>query len=127
MECSDRNHWGICYIEGADCDWYSHVEMSLTLQIEEHQFTMPMRNLMDDVTIRGKQYCRLLVAKDKYGTPDVVKIGDAFFKGFNAIFDVNDSQLGLALNRFGLPGNRIDVDWWVETEDQKEAEIEREK
>jgi len=88
---------------------------------------MPMRNLMDDVTIRGKQYCRLLVAKDKYGTPDVVKIGDAFFKGFNAIFDVNDSQLGLALNRFGLPGNRIDVDWWVETEDQKEAEIEREK
>ena len=39
---------------------------------------------MDDITIAGKKYCRLLVANDKYGTPDVIKIGDAFFKGFNA-------------------------------------------
>ena len=89
---------------------------------------------MDDITIAGKKYCRLLVANDKYGTPDVIKIGDAFFKGFNAIFDVSEGKLGLAVSRFGLPGNRIDLEWWVETEDQKEAaekarkeEEEREK
>lgn len=101
--------------------------MSLTLQIENHLFTMPMRNLMDEITIEGKKYCRLLVANDKYGTPEVIKIGDAFFKAFNAIFDVGDSKLGLALSRFGLPGNKIDVDWWVVTEEEIEAEEEREQ
>ena len=96
--------------------------MSFTLQIEGHYFTMPMRNLMDDISIAGKKYCRLLIANDKYGTPDVIKIGDAFFKGFNTIFDVSQARLGLAVSRFGLPGNRIDLEWWVETDDQKEAE-----
>ena len=51
LECRDRNNWGICYIEDADCDWYQHIELSLTLQIEDHFFTMPMRNLMDDITV----------------------------------------------------------------------------
>lgn len=89
LECKDRNTWGICYIENAECGWYQHVDLSFTLQIEDHFFTMPMRNLMDDITIQGKKYCRLLIANDKYGTPKTIKIGDAFFKGFNTIFDVN--------------------------------------
>ena len=127
LQCRDRNHWGICYIENAECDWYSHIDMSLTLQIEGHEFTMPMRNLMDDITIAGTKYCRLLVANDKYDTPNVVKIGDAFFKGFNSIFDVSSERLGLAVSRFGLPGNRIDIDWWVVIEDEIEAEQEREE
>ena len=99
----------------------------MTLQIEDHFFTMPMRNLMDDITIQGKKYCRLLVANDKYGTPKTIKIGDAFFKGFNAIFDVNQSRLGLATSKFGLPGNKIDIEWWVETQDEREAREEQEK
>jgi len=72
---------------------------------------MPLPNLMDSISIKGKKYCRLLVANDKYGTPDVIKIGDAFFKAFNAIFDVKNQKLGLALNRFGLPGNSIHTKW----------------
>ena len=64
--------------------------MSLTLQIEDHYFTIPMRNLMENISISGTKYCRLLVANDKYGTPEVVKIGDAFFKAFNIIFDVSN-------------------------------------
>lgn len=76
---------------------------------------------MENISISGTKYCRLLVANDKYGTPEVVKIGDAFFKAFNIIFDVSNQKLGLARSAFGLPGNRIDVEWWVETEDEQEA------
>ena len=77
---------------------------------------------MDDITIAGKKYCRLLVANDKYGTPDVIKIGDAFFKGFNAIFDVTKQRLGLAVSRFGLPGNRIDLEWWVKIDEEEKED-----
>ena len=80
--------------------------------------------MLDSITIEGKRYCRLLIANDRYGTPGVIKIGDAFFKAFNAIFDVNNQRLGLALNRFGLPGNRIHKNWKKKAEDYAVVEVE---
>ena len=35
--------------------------------------------------------------------------------------------MGLATSKFGLPGNKIDIEWWVETQDEKEAREEEEK
>ena len=109
------------YWQNTDC---SEINMpgDFVITLGGQNYTIPMATLLSDTQWNTRHDCDLFFTSVYPADDNTVRLGDPFFGAFLPVFDVENDQIGLALNARAYEGVSV-TDWTPSSTPAEETEI----